>query len=185
LVDRTEHHDDRAAEHQPHVEVEVDHPLQHLERNVTGDQRTCGDRREPGQVRLRARGSGEHRARDRDQEQPVLLVPRDRQAGRLVTELHPRQEERADQHHTHDRKDTVCPTREPFVHAGEANTILPSAISRTIRGRSTCSSCWIRAWSVTGVSPAVTGTATCARIGPPSTEASTTWTVTPLSRAPA
>src|SRR3569833_1208720 len=182
---RADHHDGRAAEHQPHLEVEMDHALQELERHVTGDQRTGRDRREPGHVRLRTRGGCEHRARQRDQEQPVLVVPRDRQARGFVAQLHPREEERADQHHTRDRQDTVCPTRKPFVHAGEANTILPSAISRTIRGRSTCSSCWLRACWVAGVSPAVTGTATGAWFGPPARVAATTGTWTPLSFAPA
>ena len=55
----------------------------------------------------------------------------------------------------------------------------------TVEGRSRCSTAWIRSWSARSSSPAMTGTASWARIGPASRSAVTTWTVHPVTRTPA
>ena len=53
--------------------------------------------------------------------------------------------------------------------------------SATARGRSRCSTAWIRSWSVASSSPGRTGTASWATIGPPSSVSSTRWTVAPVT----
>ena len=57
--------------------------------------------------------------------------------------------------------------------------------SRRPRGSSRCSTGWIRAASASSSSPGRTGTASWATIGPPSSVASTRWTVTPVTATPA
>ena len=64
----------------------------------------------------------------------------------------------------------------------------PSAPARrfaTAAGRSRCSTGWIRSRSPASSSSWRTGTASCATIGPPSSVASTRWTVTPVTATPA
>ena len=60
----------------------------------------------------------------------------------------------------------------------------PEATSATARGRSLCSTAWIRVARLASSSPGSTGTASWRRIGPPSSVSSTRWTVTPVTAAP-
>ena len=61
----------------------------------------------------------------------------------------------------------------------------PATASATTRGRRRCSTAWIRPRSVASSSPGRIGTASWATIGPPSSVASTRWTVTPVTATPA
>ena len=67
--------------------------------------------------------------------------------------------------------------RRPARHA-------PASSSATARGSRRCSTAWIRACSASSSSPGRTGTASWATIGPPSSVASTRWTVTPVTATP-
>ena len=65
------------------------------------------------------------------------------------------------------------------------STAIASASSNaTARGSSRCSTARIRAWSVSASSPGRIGTASWATIGPPSSVASTRWTVHPVTATP-
>ena len=67
----------------------------------------------------------------------------------------------------------------------DATVSAPASSAATALGSSRCSTGWIRASSESSVSPARTGTASWATIGPPSRVSSTRWTVTPVTATPA
>ena len=65
-----------------------------------------------------------------------------------------------------------------------ATTPVPARSSATARGSNRCSAALIRSWSVVSSSVEVIATGSWRRIGPPSSVASTRWTVQPVTRTP-
>ena len=121
------------------------------------------------------------------------LDPGDRQAELLEERGGPRRRDQLDAALVQTMREAVSrpvlsetdmrarPTRTTPVYS----EIRPSAIARTVSGRSRCSTAWIRARKVARRSSYSTGMRSCARTGPVSTPPSTTNTVTPVSRTPA
>ena len=75
---------------------------------------------------------------------------------------------------------STCTTRLP----GSGGLTLPAAMRRMVAGSNRCSTSWMRAARVSGVSPSSTRTGSWAMTGPVSTPGSTKWTVTPVTLTP-
>ena len=148
----------------------LDPPVEHLRR--AGHGRDVGDR-QAGLAQRACRPAGRHRARSRG---PTRPAPELDQPG-LVRDRQQRP--------SRDRDVPLGPCRSRRAPGRPRSPTAPEASSATARGRSRCSTAWIR---VGEARPrrrrATTGTASWTTIGPPSSVWSTRWTVQPVTVTP-